>query len=104
MYTGIEFKRKGFVMVAYEFYFRLETGAEQLIGILPERRRDPERITRQSIMNWITKVLSDHSNTESNEIYFIRVNLNPEINGSNHYMAFGQSYRRSAVVEGSQTA
>jgi hypothetical protein len=77
-------------MVAYEFYFRLKTGAEQLIGILPERRRDSERVTRQSIMNWITKVLSDHSNTESNEIYFI--------------WRLGQSYSRSAVVEGSQTA
>ncbi len=53
-------------MVAYEFYFRLKTRAEQLIGILPERRRDSERVTRQSIMNWITKVLSDHSNAESN--------------------------------------
>jgi hypothetical protein len=60
-------------MVAYEFYCRLKTGAEQLIGILPERRTDSARITRQSIMNWITKVLPDHSNTESNEIYFIQV-------------------------------
>jgi hypothetical protein len=60
-------------MVAYEFYCRLKTGAEQLIGILPERRTDSARITRQSIMNWIAKVLPDHSNTESNEIYFIQV-------------------------------
>jgi len=90
-------------MVAYEFYFRLKTGAEQLIGILPERRRDSERVTRQSIMNWITKVLSGHSNIDSKEIYFIRVNFNPEINESNNYMAFEQPYRRSAVVEGSQT-
>jgi hypothetical protein len=77
-------------MVAYEFYCCLKTGAEQLIGILPERRTDSGRVTRQSIMNWISKVLPDHSNTESNEIYFI--------------WRLGQSYRRSAVVEGSQTA
>jgi hypothetical protein len=62
-------------MVAYEFYLRLKTGAEQLIGILPERRRDSERVTRQSIMNWITNILSDQSNTESNKIYFIRVKI-----------------------------
>jgi len=60
-------------MVAYEFYRRLKTGAEQLIGILPERRTDSERVTQQSIMNWIAKVLPDHSNTESNEIYFVQV-------------------------------
>ena len=62
-------------MVAYEFYLRLKTGAEQLIGILPERRRDSERVTRQSIMNWITNVLSDQSSTDSNKIYFIRVKV-----------------------------
>jgi len=60
-------------MVAYEFYRRLKTGAEQLIGILPERRTDSARVTQQSIMNWIAKVLPDHSNTESNEIYFVQV-------------------------------
>lgn len=62
-------------MVAYEFYLRLKTGAEQLIGILPERRKDSERVTRQSIMNWITNVLSDQSSTDSNKIYFIRVKV-----------------------------
>jgi hypothetical protein len=62
-------------MVAYEFYLRLKTGAEQLVGILPERRRDSKRVTRQSIMNWITNILSDQSNTESNKIYFIRVKI-----------------------------
>jgi hypothetical protein len=36
-------------MVAYEFYCCLKTGAEQLIGILPERRTDSGRVTRQSI-------------------------------------------------------
>jgi hypothetical protein len=60
-------------MVAYEFYCRLKTGAEQLIGILPERRADSKRITQQSIMNWIVKVIPDHPNKESDEIYFIQV-------------------------------
>jgi hypothetical protein len=62
-------------MVAHEFYLRRKTGAEQLIGILPERRRDSERVTRQSIMNWITNILSDQSNTKSNKIYFVRVKI-----------------------------
>ncbi len=62
-------------MVAYEFYRRLKTGAEQLIGILPERRVDSKRVSRKSIMNWVTKVLPDYSNTELDKIYFIRVKL-----------------------------
>ncbi len=39
-------------MVAYEFYLRDGTGKEYLIGILPERRGRPERITNDSILNW----------------------------------------------------
>ncbi len=62
-------------MVAYAIYRPLKTGAEQLIGILPERRRDSERVSRQSIINWIKKVLPDCSNRELNKIYFIRVKL-----------------------------
>jgi hypothetical protein len=72
-YSRIRFYRKGFEMVAYEFYCRFKTGNEQLIGILPERRTDSKRITKHSIMNWIAKILPDYSNTESSEIYFIQV-------------------------------
>lgn len=38
--------------VAYEFY--VNDGIEEfhLLGILPERRKDPLRIGRESIMNW----------------------------------------------------
>jgi hypothetical protein len=45
------------ILVAYEFYARDDTGNAHLIGILPERRKDMERITEESIMNWIKKVL-----------------------------------------------
>jgi len=39
-------------MVAYEFYWLDSTGGYQIIGVLPERRKDPKRLTRESIMNW----------------------------------------------------
>ena len=44
-------------MVAYEFYSRdrrdpTEAEVFHLIGILPERRKNSERITEESIMNW----------------------------------------------------
>lgn len=44
-------------MVAYEFYTLDDRGNPHLIGILPERRKDMERITEESVMNWVKKVL-----------------------------------------------
>jgi hypothetical protein len=60
-------------MVAYEFYWRDETGKEHFIGILPERRKNPERITEGSILNWGRKVIRDHSDV--NDIYFVQVEM-----------------------------
>jgi len=39
-------------VVAYEFYWLDSTAEDQVIGVLPERRKDRERITQESIMNW----------------------------------------------------
>ena len=39
-------------MTAYEIYGRGAMEGIHLIGILPERRGDPARITDESIMNW----------------------------------------------------
>jgi len=60
-------------MVAYEFYIINGKGNEHLLGILPERRKNPERITRESIMNWGRKILEGKAEAES--IYFIEVNV-----------------------------
>jgi hypothetical protein len=38
-------------MIAYEFYMRDETGREHFLGILPERRANPKKITKESILN-----------------------------------------------------
>jgi len=61
-------------MTAYEFYSRDEIKGDQLIGILPERRKNPERITAQSIMKWVRNVLGD--NKDIDHIIFIEVRLN----------------------------
>ena len=58
-------------MVAYEFYCRDETEKVHFIGILPERRGKPERITSESILNWGRKVIGDPS--DLNDIYFVQV-------------------------------
>ncbi len=61
-------------MVAYEFYWRDELGDTHLIGILTERRKNPTRITEQSIMNWVKKVVG--TEMVNNDIFFSRVNIN----------------------------
>ena len=46
-------------MIAYEVYWREKGGDKHLIGILPERRKNSERITEESILNWGRKVAGD---------------------------------------------
>ena len=60
-------------MVTYEFYWRDEKGKEHFIGILPERREKPERITQESILNWGWKVIGD--NSDAKDIYFVKVDV-----------------------------
>ena len=48
-------------MTACEFYFRDESGERYLIGVLPERRSDQERITDESIINWVKGLLGGES-------------------------------------------
>lgn len=60
-------------MVAYEFCWLDSTGGYQIIGVLPERRKDPERITQEYIMNWGKKFFPKDS--AINEIFFIPVTI-----------------------------
>jgi hypothetical protein len=60
-------------MVAYEFYWRDEIGKEHFIGILPERRKNPERITQESILNWGWGVIGGLSDVK--DIYFVQVEM-----------------------------
>jgi hypothetical protein len=66
------FKEGDSKMVVYEFYRRDPLGEEdRLIGVLPERRKDPKRITHQAIMNW-GKLLAPEDFLRE-QIYFVRV-------------------------------
>ncbi len=60
-------------MTAYEFYYRDEKGKEHFIGILPERRKDPKRITKESVLNWGWRVIGESSDVK--DIYFVRVDM-----------------------------
>ncbi len=57
----------------YEFYQRVSDWVEEdrFIGLLPERRKDPHRVTHKSIMN-LAKLLAPEDDVLNDKIYFIR--------------------------------
>ena len=61
-------------MVAYEFYWRDPQQEFHLIGILPERRKNSERITEDSIMRWGKIILGE--NAELTNVLFPQVTIN----------------------------
>jgi hypothetical protein len=61
-------------MVGYEFYCcDAINGDYQLIGVLPERRKNPGRITHDSIINWGRKLLGDK--VDGNDIFFVQIKM-----------------------------
>lgn len=60
-------------MVSYAFYFDGGDKEDNLIGILPERRRDKKRVTPKSIMRW--GKLAAGTDADPNSIYYIKMNL-----------------------------
>ena len=61
-------------MVGYELYWRDPIKGYQLIGVLPERRKNPMRITKESVLNWGKKYFG--KNLNSNDMFFIEVEIN----------------------------
>jgi hypothetical protein len=60
-------------MEAYEFYWLNPAGGYQIIGVLPERRKNPARITQESIMRWGEKIFDKIIDTK--DIFFIQVTM-----------------------------
>ena len=60
-------------MVAYAFYWIDAKDKAHLIGLLPERRRNPERITQESVLNFLRTILGNEADV--NHISFIQVTL-----------------------------
>jgi len=52
-------------MVAYELYCYDKIKGYELIGILPEKRKDPKRITKESVLKWGRMVLGDTTDNEN---------------------------------------
>ena len=60
-------------IVAYEFFWRDPIKGYQLIGKLLERRKNPIRITHESVINWGKKILGE--NVDANDIFFIKMTI-----------------------------
>jgi hypothetical protein len=63
-------------MMVYEFYWRDPLKGYQIIGVLPERRKNPIRITKESVLNWGEKYFGNHLNL--NDMFFIETEINGE--------------------------
>jgi hypothetical protein len=57
-------------MLAYEIYWLDPIKGYELVGILPERRKNPKRIPEKSIINFGKKLLGDNVNV--NNMLFVR--------------------------------
>jgi len=55
-------------MLVYELYAFNKTKGYELIGALPERRKNLARITPNSVTNWGKMLLGD--NVDSKDIFF----------------------------------
>jgi len=75
-------------MTAYEFYSRDESGELHLIGVLPERRSDQERITDKSIIKWARSLLGDESGV--NNISCTTIKLEKSNNGNIYPISISQ--------------
>ena len=60
-------------MLAYQFYLRDANKGFEFVGVLPERRRNPVRITDESIINWGRKHFGRNLGVE--DIFFVKVDL-----------------------------
>ena len=60
-------------MIAYEFYWLDPKGGYEIMGVLPERRKDSARVTQESIMQWGKNIFS--KDFDPKDIFYIKVNI-----------------------------
>jgi hypothetical protein len=60
-------------MVAYEIYGHDPVKGYGLLGVLPERRKNPARITKASVINWGMKFFE--KNIDINGIFLIQLEI-----------------------------
>ena len=60
-------------MLAYEYYCTDETDRVHFIGIISERRKNLERITDESILNWGKIILG--KNAGLGNLFFVQITI-----------------------------
>ena len=63
-------------MVGYELYCWRDPKGYELIGVLPERRNNAQRVTKESVLNWGQRYFGIHLNL--GDMYLIEVEINKE--------------------------
>ncbi len=64
-------------MVVYTIYYFGEEERIRFIGFLPEKRKNPGRITQESILNYAKTILGYEANED--KIYYFQVTLDEGI-------------------------
>jgi len=60
-------------IILYKFYLRDAIKGDIFLGTLPERRKNPQRITDESIINWGRKYFG--KNAKDEDIFFVKTVL-----------------------------
>ena len=60
-------------MIAYAFYWLEEIDKVHFVGLLPERRNNPERITQQSISNYGRIIVGNEAHID--DLFFLEMEL-----------------------------
>jgi len=60
-------------MILYKLYVRDQEGEEHFLGILPERRNDPKRITDESVANLSKSILGPDAEILLDSLRFVQV-------------------------------
>ena len=76
-------------MIAYEFYWLDPIGRYQKIGVLPERRKNTTRITKESIRRWGKNVFG--KNFDTKDIFPIEVTIDESSFRISHPIPFTTS-------------
>jgi len=64
-------------MVAYAFYMFEDIEKVHFIVLLPERRKNPKRITQESISNYMRTILGNEADVDP--LFFIEITLDEKI-------------------------
>ena len=62
-------------MLVYEIYTFNQTKGYELIAVLPERRKNPARITKNSVINWGKMVSGDDADEKTISFKPVRIDV-----------------------------